>query len=100
MTDDNPARDFLAIWQSELVAMAADRELREGWTALITLWANSAAAFIHDHPPSGSAGAAQPAGAAAFGPAPDPRLDEIARLRRHIAELEQRLGRFEHDKPG
>jgi hypothetical protein len=100
MTDDNPARDFLAIWQSELVAMAADRELREGWTALITLWANSAAALIHDHPPAGSPSTAQPAGAAALGLAPDPRLDEIARLQRHIAELEQRLGGFERDQPG
>jgi len=100
MTDDNPARDFLAIWQSELVAMAADRELREGWAALVTLWANSAAALIHDHPPAGSAGATQPAGAAALGLAPDPGLDEIARLRHHIAELEQRLGVLERGKPG
>jgi hypothetical protein len=100
MTDDNAARNLLAIWQSELVAMAADRELREGWAALVTLWASGAAALLHDHPPAGSTGAAEPARATALGPAPDSRVDEIARLHQHIAELEQRLGDVERDRPG
>ncbi len=103
MTDDNLPEDLLAIWQSELVAMAADRELREGWTALVTLWANSAAtlaALAHDHPPAGSASTAEPAGPTALGPASDTGLDEIARLHRHVAELEHRLDEVERGKPG
>ena len=32
--DDSLAKDLVAMWQSELTAMAADRELRESWTAI------------------------------------------------------------------
>jgi hypothetical protein len=93
--DDNLAKDFVALWQSELTAAAADRELREIFTALVALWAGTANAALGqlarpDAPP-GSAKAAQPAGAAAAPPASDAGLAQIEQLNRRIAELEQIL---------
>jgi len=32
------ARDWITLWQSELAATAADRELAEGWQQLAALW--------------------------------------------------------------
>ncbi len=95
--DDQAARDLVAMWQSEMNAMAADRELRESWTVLTGLWAhtaNAALAYLpHDTPP-GSAGTPQPPRPAAAHAAPDPRLDEVEQLTRRVAELEQRLAEF------
>ncbi len=98
--DDSLAEDFVALWQSELTAMAADRELRETWTAMITIWAGTTNAALqalprvkHDHPP-GSAAAAQPARPAPAAPASDPGLDQIEQLSRRVAELEQILAEF------
>ena len=45
--DDKLAKDLVAMWQSELTAMAADRELRETWTATMVLWAQAATAGLH-----------------------------------------------------
>jgi hypothetical protein len=105
--DDNLARDFVVLWQSELTAMAADRELRETWASTLALWAqaaNAAAAYLpHDHPPSRSSGAAQPARASAADAASQPGVDEVEQLKRRVAELEQRLGEFlagQSPKPG
>src|SRR6201999_1038990 len=62
--EDTLASDLVAMWQSELTAMAADREVRESWVTLLGLWAQSvttaAALLSHDTAP-GSAHAAQPA---------------------------------------
>jgi Lon protease-like protein len=95
--DDNLAQDLVAMWQSELTAMAADREVREAWAAMVALWAQSAAAAMklvaYDKAP-GSAGAAQPARAAPAAAAPQPGVDEIERLGRRVAELEQRLAQL------
>ena len=47
--DDKLAKDLVAMWQSELTAMAADREFRETWAATMALWAqaaNAAAALL------------------------------------------------------
>jgi hypothetical protein len=103
--DDRLASDLVAMWQSELAAMAADRELRETWTALLALWASTAnAAFPvltrlpHDLPP-GSAGPTQPAGTAPAAPASDIGLDEINRLGRRIDQLEQRLAKLTARRP-
>ncbi len=95
--DDTLAKDFVAMWQSEVTAMAADRELRESWTAFVTLWAqstNAALALLHREPQAGSARAAQPAGATPAAAASQPGLGEIERLSRRVAELEQRLAEF------
>ncbi len=96
--DDNLAKDFVILWQSELTAMAADRELRETWVSTLALWAQAAIAATaylpHDRPPSGSPGAAQPARPPAADAASGPGLDEVEQLKRRVAELEQRLGEF------
>jgi Lon protease-like protein len=96
--DDNLAKDFVALWQSELTAAAADRELREMFTALVGLWAGAANNALtqlarHDAA-SGSAKTAQPAGAAPAPPASDASLAQIEQLSRRVAELEQILAKL------
>ncbi|MDE1905856.1 MAG: hypothetical protein KGH75_05340 [Rhodospirillales bacterium] len=108
--DENLAKDFVAVWQSELTAMAADRELRESWATMLNLWAqvaNAAAALLpaapppHEPPPRGP-GAAEPTGAAPAAAASGSGLDEVQRLNRRVAELEQRLAEFmeQRDRTG
>jgi hypothetical protein len=92
------AQDLVAMWQSEFTAMAADREIRESWTALFALWAQTASAMAksmarHDAA-RGSASPPQPAGSAPLAPASDAGLGEVERLGRRVAELEQRLAEF------
>jgi uncharacterized protein YceH (UPF0502 family) len=91
---DTLASDLVAMWQSETTAMAADREVREFWTILLALWAQSAstAAVLFSHDAArGSTGAAQPARPAPPAAAPQPGLAEVEQLNRRVAELEQRL---------
>jgi hypothetical protein len=104
--DDRLAKDLVALWQSELTAMAADRELREGWAAMVALWAGSANAALqmmprppHDSAP-GSPRAIEPAGPPPAAAASQPGVAEIEQLTRRIAELEQRLAEFLRDRPG
>jgi ubiquinone biosynthesis protein UbiJ len=102
---DSLAEDWVALWQSELTAMAADRELRESWAAMIALWAGAAQAAIgmvraqHD-PARRTALTTQPAGAAPAAAASKPGVDEVERLNRRIAELEQRLAALERSGDG
>ena len=102
--DDKLAKDLVAMWQSELTAMAADRELRETWAATMALWAqaaNAAAAMLaHERPAPGSAEPPQPPRAPAAAAASQPGLAEIEHLNRRIAELEQRLADFMAGKSG
>src|SRR5271157_1743416 len=94
------ARDWVTLWQSELAAIAADREAQENWQAIVALWAGAAGAMLSaaprswasagpsrpqsaavppaaqaapHEPAAGRAGAAAPSGAAAAAAAPDPR---------------------------
>src|ERR1039458_8961722 len=118
------ARDWVTLWQSELAAIAADREAQESWQAIVALWAGAAGAMLaaaprawpsHAHagdtqsaraqpsttpgahePADGRAGAAAPPGAAAAAAASDPRDAEVDRLALHVAELESRLAEVEH----
>jgi len=94
---DGLAQDLVAMWQSEFTAMAADREIRESWTALFALWAQTASTMAkemrHDAAARG-ASTAQPPGSAPAAPAPDSGLGEVERLSRRVAELEQRLSEF------
>jgi hypothetical protein len=98
------ARDWISLWQSELAALATDRELQEGWQTVIAFWAAAASALVHALPreragerPGRGAGAAAPPGAAAAAAAPDARDAEINRLHCRLAELEQRLAGLERD---
>ena len=103
------ARDWITLWQSELTAMAADRELREGWGTLMALWAKAATsaasqmagAAALNRPPvphersSRSAPADDAARPAPGAAAPDAGGDEVERLHRRIAALEERLRAIE-----
>jgi hypothetical protein len=92
--EDTLASDLVAMWQSELTAMAADREVRESWAMLLVLWAQSAttagALLAHDNA-ARSARTAQPARPAPAAAASQPGLAEVQQLSRRVAELEQRL---------
>jgi len=99
---DKLAEDCVTLWQSELTALAGDRELRESWATMDALWAGTATgalALLRARPDvsHGTAGARQPSGAPPALAAPDPGLDEVAGLHRRIAELERRLAAFERD---
>lgn len=108
------ARDWVTLWQSELAAMARDRELQEGWQTLLALWAGvigstiqamprqwpsppvaPAAGQAGRHEPPGGASPAVPPGAAAAAAASAARDAEIERLHHRITELEQRLAGLE-----
>ena len=100
--DDKLAKDLVAMWQSELTAMAADRELRETWAATLSLWAqaaSAAAAYLPHDRTSRGPGPAQPPGAASAAAASQPGLDEIEQLNRRVADLEQRLAGLLDAKP-
>lgn len=99
-------KDWTTLWQSELAALAVDRECHEGLAAFSTAWSQLAIAR-HDAstapatasgPSSGHDGPARrpgpdaPPGAAPLDAAPDARDDEITRLRARIAELERSRG--------
>jgi hypothetical protein len=92
------AEDWITLWQSELGALAADREVQETWQAMLALWVGAVSAMLrtlaHEHPDR-RAGAAAAAGAAPAAAAPDPRDAAIERLTRRIGELEARLADVE-----
>jgi hypothetical protein len=96
------AEDWIALWRSELTAMGADRELRESWTAMVGLWAGAATSALAltraAHDQGRAPVAAEPPRAAAAAAASQPGVDEIERLNRRIAELEQRLAAFERNR--
>jgi len=96
--DDKLAKDLVAMWQSELTAMAADRELRETWAVTMALWAQAAsvaaAMLPHEPNPAGSPSPLEPPRTAPVVAAPQSGLAEIEQLNRRIAELEQRLAGF------
>lgn len=92
------AQDWITLWQSELAALAVDREAQETWQAMLALWAGAASAMLQAAPrehPERRAGAAAAAGTAPAATAPDPRDAAIERLTRRIGELEARLADVE-----
>jgi uncharacterized protein YceH (UPF0502 family) len=104
------ARDWITLWQSELAALAVDREAQETWQVLLSLWAGAAGAMVSGLPrglagePDGrrahrsgkrAAGAAAAPGAAPAAAAPDARDAEVEQLRQRVAELERRLAGLE-----
>ena len=44
------AQDWITLWQSELAALAVDREAQETWHAMLALWAGAAAAMLQAMP--------------------------------------------------
>jgi len=93
------ARDWITLVQSELAAMAGDREAVETFQALLGLWAAAAQAMIpatsmQEGARDPAAGAAAVAAASGAGDAA--RADGgDAGLRRRIAALEQRIAELE-----
>jgi hypothetical protein len=93
------AADWITIWQSELAAMATDRELQEGWLRMVDLWAQAAQSMTRLMPRApgghdgsgGRAGSAAAAGAAAVMAAPDARDAAIRHLAERVDELERQL---------
>ena len=107
------ARDWITLWQSELAAMAADRETQEAWQTTLAMWAGLATAALRtvprartsasprSRPDERGPGGARPddaARAAATAAAPDPRDAEIERLAGHVAALEARLAKLERGR--
>jgi pimeloyl-ACP methyl ester carboxylesterase len=88
---DALARDWITLWQTELAALALDREAQEAWRVLLSLWPAAAAAFLRA-PPDEPAAAPRPAPAAV---PPDAGAAEVEHLRERLAELERRLAGLE-----
>lgn len=58
------AEDWIALWQSEIAALAADREAAETWAAMSAAWAGLGAAWLRaaTAPPFGRAPPGYPPG--------------------------------------
>jgi hypothetical protein len=107
--------DWITVWQSELAAIAVDREMHENWQEAAATWARLATAMVRDpsssnHPPTAhdpspgfvsprSTGTVDAARAPAPAAASDARDAEIERLGRHVAALEARVAAVEHKLP-
>jgi hypothetical protein len=88
------AQDWITIWQSELQALAVDREARETWLRWIATWAEAARAgadFLPAAHDSGSSRAALSPGSKAAMAASDPGGDALRRLAERVAALEREL---------
>jgi len=101
------ARDWITIWQSELTALATDREMADAWVRLVRLWAETAERAVRLMPTGmagdtaqRSAGAIAAPGAAAPVAAFDARDATIERLAERVAELERRLAGQPHAGTG
>jgi hypothetical protein len=90
---DQLARDWITLWQSEIAALAHDREAAETVSRLAAIWAGLAASWLRASPHD--APAARPAAAPGSAPAaaaPDAGLDAVRQL---LGELAERLGGIE-----
>jgi hypothetical protein len=107
------AQDWVTLWQSELSAMAADREMREAWQTILAVWAGTMSTMLrglprapapqwhsnpaadrHDRTDGQPRTNEAPRAAPAHAPS-DARDAEIERLARHVATLERRLADLE-----
>ena len=86
------AADWITIVQSELAALASDREAQEMTQAVVAIWANAATTMLRALPREWPATrAAAPPRAAPAAAASDAGGAEIDDLRRRVRELEARL---------
>ena len=131
MTGDGPkpedaelerlAEDWITLWQSEIAALAADREAAEAWAAAASTWAALGAAWLRaagappfgrgapawPFPHDGAAPRAAPAaappdaggkpGMAGDGGGDDGLRQRLAELERRLADLEGGAGRARPD---
>ena len=89
------AEDWITIVQSELAALATDREAGEIAKTMLAIWAKAATAMVAgDAGPAGSPRAAPAAAASAAG------RDELAALHRRIDELERLVAELGQRNPG
>jgi hypothetical protein len=100
------AQDLITVWQSELSALAVDREMQEGFQRGLALWGMMAQNLAQSLPKAAPheaprrAGTAAPPRSAASTAASDARDAELARLAERVAELERRLAELARlDKP-
>jgi len=120
MSDDTPeldrlAEDWIALWESELAALAADPEVAEGAARAVSLWAGlwraqmaAVAEFARgfsarapgEHAPRPDAPPRPAAGGAAPDAGREPRGDGGDDLARRLAELERRLAEVERGPRG
>jgi uncharacterized protein YceH (UPF0502 family) len=96
------AQDLITLWQSELSALAVDREMQEGFQRGLALWGAMAQNLAQSLPkgpqheaPRRTGPAAAPR-SAADSAASDARDAELARLAERVAELERRLAELTH----
>ncbi|HTW28110.1 MAG TPA: hypothetical protein VME92_13350 [Acetobacteraceae bacterium] len=102
---DRVAQDWITLWESELAALATDREAQEVMLRLVGLWAKTARTAVaamtpagHGAAGDGPAGRARSAASSGTASAPvasDAGVAAIGRLERRIAELERRLAELE-----
>ena len=94
------ATDWITIWQSEIAALATDREVQEAWVRLVAVWAQTAGAAARllpsqPRPPTGDqarrTGPAAQAGSTAPMASPDSRDATIQHLACRVEELERKL---------
>jgi hypothetical protein len=99
------AQDWITLWQSEITAMAADREMRESWQTVMALWAGAMSTMLRTphadryERSGGQATAADPPRTTPSAATSDARDAEIERLARHVATLERRLADLERSDP-
>lgn len=94
-------QDWVTIWQSELNALATDREMQLAWARMVEVWATqarAAGALLPDGAsgharPQPPPGAAAPDAASESGDAERQR-DLIERLARRVEALERRLAKL------
>ena len=73
------ARDWITLWQSELAALAADREAQEMSEAVLALWAGMAGSLLAAAPRARGPDRAAPA--PGFGLDPEPAAPDVPRAR-------------------
>jgi len=113
---DRLAEDWITLWQTEIAAMAADREAAEAWAGAAQFWAAMGAGmgagwmrmatkgFAHDTPAWPAPAATPPDPGRQPGPGgaePDARLDaRLAELERRLAAIERGPGGKPADRRG